>query len=91
MRRHGRSRAFAENQSSNAPTSFEFLVLSFEFKNLPNREIHEIREKEMKKTRWLWSTVASERGNQASNAAMEAGIAYHFWSLDEIVDFIKAS
>ena len=50
MRRHGRSRAFAANQSSNAATSFEFLVFSFEFKNLPNREIHEIREKEMKKT-----------------------------------------
>jgi hypothetical protein len=49
VRRHGRSRAFAANQSSNAATSFEFLVFSFEFKNLPNREIHEIREKEMKK------------------------------------------
>ena len=35
------------NQSSNAATSFEFLAL--EFKKLPNREIHEIREKEMKK------------------------------------------
>ena len=39
----------AANQSSNAETSWEFLVLGFEFKNLPNREIHEIREKEMKK------------------------------------------
>jgi hypothetical protein len=48
VRRHGRSRAFAANQSSNAATSFEFLVFGFEFKNLPNREIHEIREKEMK-------------------------------------------
>ena len=48
MLRHGKSRAFAANQSSNAATSFEFLVFSFEFKNLPNREIHEIREKEMK-------------------------------------------
>ena len=49
MRRHGRSRAFAANHSSNAETSLEFLVLGFEFKKLPNREIHEIREKEMKK------------------------------------------
>jgi hypothetical protein len=37
------------NQFGNAVTSFEFLVLGFEFKNLPNREMHEIREKEMKK------------------------------------------
>jgi amino acid permease len=49
VRRHGRSRAFAANQSSNAATSFEFLVFSFEFKNLLNREIHEMREKEMRK------------------------------------------
>jgi len=34
VRRHGRSRAFAANQSSNAATSFEFLVFSFEFKKL---------------------------------------------------------
>ena len=47
--RPGRSRACAANQSSKAETSLEFLVLGFEFKNLPNREIHEIREKEMKK------------------------------------------
>jgi hypothetical protein len=45
VRRHGRSRAFAANQSSNAATSFDFLVFGFEFKNLPNREIHEIRER----------------------------------------------
>jgi hypothetical protein len=60
VRRHGRSRAFAANQSSNAATSFaavaperrfgaprrrKFLVFGFEFKNLPNREIHEIRER----------------------------------------------
>jgi hypothetical protein len=44
-------RACAANQSSKAETSWEFLVLGFEFKNLPNREIHEIREKEMKKLR----------------------------------------
>ena len=50
MRRHGRSRACTANQSSKAETSWEFLVLGCEFKNLPNREIHEIREKEMKKT-----------------------------------------
>jgi hypothetical protein len=50
VRRHGRSRAFAANQSSNAATSFEFLVFSFEFRNLLNHEIHEPHEKEMKKT-----------------------------------------
>jgi hypothetical protein len=57
VRRHGKSRACAANQSSNAATSFVCaapqrseggFVLSFEFKNLPNREIHENREKEMK-------------------------------------------
>jgi len=30
-------------------TSFEFLIFGFEFKNFPNRERHEICEKEMKK------------------------------------------
>jgi hypothetical protein len=64
VRRQGKSRALAANQSGNAATSFaavaperrfgptrrrKFLVFGFEFKNLPNREIHEIREKEMKK------------------------------------------
>jgi hypothetical protein len=49
VRRHGRSRACAANQASNAETSFEFLVFGFEFKNLPNRQIHEIREKETEK------------------------------------------
>jgi hypothetical protein len=53
VRRHGRSRACAANQSSNAATSFEFLVFSFEFKNLLNREIHEPREKEKMKTTWF--------------------------------------
>jgi hypothetical protein len=42
--------ARAANQSSKAETGWEFLVLGCKFKNLPNREIHEIREKEMKKT-----------------------------------------
>src|ERR1035437_8786636 len=36
MRRHGRSRAFAENQSSNCETSFEFLFFSFEFTACPH-------------------------------------------------------
>jgi hypothetical protein len=30
-------RAFAANQSSNAATSFDFLVFGFEFKNLSKR------------------------------------------------------
>ena len=52
VRRHGKSRALAANQSSSAETSSEFLVFSFEFNDLPNREIHEIREKEIKKAFW---------------------------------------
>jgi hypothetical protein len=52
----GRSRAFAANQSSNAVTSFDFLILSFEFKNFPNREIHEIREK---KTLKIYAPIKS--------------------------------
>jgi hypothetical protein len=39
----------AASQSSKAGTSFEFLIFGFEFKNFPNRERHEICEKEMKK------------------------------------------
>jgi hypothetical protein len=66
VRRHGRSRAFAANQSSKAATSFEFLVFSFEFKNLPNREIHEIREKEIKKIPSLAKTelLLAKQSNQ---------------------------
>jgi hypothetical protein len=35
----------------------EILVLGCEFKNLPNREIHEILEKEMKKVEPQWFTT----------------------------------
>ena len=49
MRRHGRSRAFLENQSSKSGTSFELLIFDFEFRDFVNHELYETHEKEMKK------------------------------------------
>jgi hypothetical protein len=71
VRRHGKSRAFVENQSSKRGTSFELLIFDFEFRNFANHEIHEAHKKEMKKI-----LSSEEREGGEGNFALQ--IASHY-------------